>query len=179
MATFYTSDTHFSHARILEYSSRLFVSIEAHDEELVRRWNDRVKPRDLVYHLGDFALGPSGTAARWRARLNGRILLVLGNHDRSRSHMIAAGFDVVVKDLVAVVGDVMVLMTHRPPKGEPQDLVGLTVLHGHVHQTYARRGRLINVGVDVRGYAPATFEELLATPDEALTAVPAPGTVGT
>ena len=35
---------------------------------------------------------------------------------------------------------------------------------GHVHGLWLRRGRSINVGVDVRGFAPITIEEALATP---------------
>ncbi len=52
---FLTSDTHFGHGRILELSHRPFDSIEQHDDEIVRRWNEVVGPKDTVIHLGDVA----------------------------------------------------------------------------------------------------------------------------
>lgn len=37
---FVTSDTHFSHARIIELADRPFTSVDEMDTELIRRWND-------------------------------------------------------------------------------------------------------------------------------------------
>lgn len=63
MSAFFTSDNHFSHTAIVGYCERPFRDVEEMNEEMVRRWNEVVRPTDHVYHLGDFALGPSGTAA--------------------------------------------------------------------------------------------------------------------
>src|SRR5215210_2534672 len=59
MTTFFTSDTHFGDPRVLCIDRRPFPSIPAHDAALVERWNATVAPEDEVWHLGDFALGPS------------------------------------------------------------------------------------------------------------------------
>lgn len=48
-----TSDTHFSHANIIEYSKRPFANVDEMDEALVNNWNKVVTPKDIVYHLGD------------------------------------------------------------------------------------------------------------------------------
>lgn len=54
---FFTSDTHFGHVNIILYCNRPFASVLEMNEQVIARWNDRVGPRDTVYHLGDFAMG--------------------------------------------------------------------------------------------------------------------------
>jgi calcineurin-like phosphoesterase family protein len=49
------------------------------DEEMIRRWNDRVRPKDKVYHLGDVVI--NRRALKTLARLNGDKVLIRGNHD--------------------------------------------------------------------------------------------------
>ncbi len=82
MTTFFTSDTHFSHARIIELSNRPFRDVQHMNEMLIKNWNDRVGPDDHVYHLGDVALGSFEDSIKCVARLNGIKHLVVGNHDR-------------------------------------------------------------------------------------------------
>lgn len=94
MAIWFTSDTHFCHANVIKYCNRPFADVHEMNRELVRRWNDRVALRDTVYHLGDFAFGPKPAIAAWRRRLNGRIILVRGNHDRGAAAMRDCGFEV-------------------------------------------------------------------------------------
>jgi calcineurin-like phosphoesterase family protein len=53
---FFTSDTHFNHEVIIRYSQRPFADLSEMTEILVRNWNDRVGPGDIIYHLGDFAI---------------------------------------------------------------------------------------------------------------------------
>lgn len=82
MATFFTSDTHFGHARIIELSNRPFRDVQHMNEMLIKNWNSVVGPEDHVYHLGDVALGTFDESMRCVARLNGIKHLVMGNHDR-------------------------------------------------------------------------------------------------
>jgi calcineurin-like phosphoesterase family protein len=82
MTTFFTSDTHFGHARILELSDRPFRDVQHMNEMLIKNWNDVVAPTDHVYHLGDVALGSFEDSMKCVARLNGIKHLVMGNHDR-------------------------------------------------------------------------------------------------
>jgi len=82
MTTWFTSDTHFGHKRIIELSNRPFDSVENMNEQLVENWNYFVKPEDTVYHLGDVALGSFLESLAYVGRLNGIKHLVVGNHDR-------------------------------------------------------------------------------------------------
>src|SRR5687768_13839820 len=89
MTIWFTSDTHFNHARIIELSNRPFKAnkkqsaIEVMNEELIRRWNEVVAPEDKVYHLKDFGLGQMEDTLNIISRLNGTKTLVTGNHDRN------------------------------------------------------------------------------------------------
>jgi calcineurin-like phosphoesterase family protein len=50
------------------------------DRAIVKRWNERVTPQDLVYHLDDFAFDDHDP---YLELLNGQKHLILGNHDHS------------------------------------------------------------------------------------------------
>lgn len=82
MTVWFTSDTHFGHARIIELNNRPFRDVSHMNEMLVQNWNDKVKPNDHVYHLGDVALGSFEKSLSYVARLNGIKTLIVGNHDR-------------------------------------------------------------------------------------------------
>lgn len=81
---FITSDTHFGHVKILDFEPireelRLAEGFTGTaDEFLIHKWNSQVADGDLVIHLGDL---------HWKSilpyvdKINGTILLVLGNHD--------------------------------------------------------------------------------------------------
>jgi calcineurin-like phosphoesterase family protein len=167
LTTWFTSDTHFSHANVIEFCGRPFANVEEMDREMVARWNARVQPGDTVYHLGDFAFGPYENIGKFLAQLNGDIHLVLGNHDRSQKRMEQCGFAGVYLTLHVYADDGRQLFLSHKPFDMPAGAAPVIdfYLHGHVHDRYARRGNQINVGVDVRGFAPATLEELLATPE--------------
>jgi Calcineurin-like phosphoesterase len=77
----FTSDTHFFHKRILEFTDRPCDSVEEMNEALVRNWNKHVAKGDRVYHLGDFSFGTRSQTEEMIGRLRGQIHLIRGNHD--------------------------------------------------------------------------------------------------
>ena len=93
----FTADHHFGHANIIRFSRRPFANLEAMNEALIQRWNQVVGPQDIVYHLGDIFLMPASEARPIRERLNGRICLIRGNHDRA-AESLKSGFG-WIKDL--------------------------------------------------------------------------------
>ena len=85
-AVFLVSDTHFGHAGVCRFTEadgvtkiRPWTDPAEMDEEMIRRWNDRVRPNDKVYHLGDVVINRK--ALPTLARLNGDKVLIRGNHD--------------------------------------------------------------------------------------------------
>ena len=54
---FFTSDTHFYHANIINFCKRPFANVETMNEALIENWNAVVGVDDIVFHLGDFCFG--------------------------------------------------------------------------------------------------------------------------
>ena len=174
MTTFFTADEHYYHPNIIRYCGRPFTDAEHMTRELVARHNAVVKPADEVIHVGDFTLDER-RLHEVLPQLHGRHRLVYGNHDRCHpcrkdnkaalGRYLRAGFEEVVESLVL---DGM-LVHHMPYVGDDREKYhqyrpkddGLVLLHGHIHGSWKTRGRMINVGVDVRGYAPVSLDEIL------------------
>jgi calcineurin-like phosphoesterase family protein len=187
---FYTSDHHFGHLRIIELCDRPFHTVDEMNERMIQEWNNVVGVDDTVIHLGDVALGVIAQSLPLVGRLNGFKYLIPGNHDRIFSGANAAErirflteyekvFDGIMQEISLgwFIGEHEVVMSHFPYEGDshhderfadkrpPDD--GLPIICGHVHNVWDQRltskGTLmVNVGVDVRGFAPVDEEELEA-----------------
>jgi calcineurin-like phosphoesterase family protein len=80
---FFTSDLHFGHTNVLNFDNRPFATVDEMNAEIVRRWNEKVSKDDTVYVLGDMIWKKSAKdAANVIRSLNGKIVLIKGNHDR-------------------------------------------------------------------------------------------------
>lgn len=51
----FTSDTHFGHERILEFTNRPFDNIREMNDALIANINEKIKPEDELYILGDYS----------------------------------------------------------------------------------------------------------------------------
>jgi calcineurin-like phosphoesterase family protein len=109
MTTWFTSDTHFGHARIIELALRPFASVEEMDETMIERWNEIVAPGDTVHHLGDFAFADHNI---YLPRLKGHKHLIIGNHDHSNRLKKARGWATVEDMLTIKVHDVSIVLCH-------------------------------------------------------------------
>ena len=78
---FFTSDTHLYHGNIIRFCNRPFKDVDMMNETIISNWNNTVGQDDIVFHLGDFCLGGSAEWTKMLDRLNGRIYLIMGNHD--------------------------------------------------------------------------------------------------
>jgi calcineurin-like phosphoesterase family protein len=187
MKTWWTSDTHFSHENIISLARRPFLDIEEMNTALISAWNALVAPEDVVWHLGDLAMGNRIVdQIALTSQLNGIKRLVPGNHDRvsstfdggaQRERFLSvyqeAGWDIYPEVLSHEIGGFKVVVSHFPYTGESSDQPdrylsarpndeGLPIIHGHVHGTFSERGRQFNVGVDVRDFAPVAESAIIA-----------------
>lgn len=163
MTIWFTSDTHFGHANIIKFVGRPFKSAEEMDEIIIERWNERVRPGDSVYHLGDFALMQKTTAEveAYVKRLRGQKFLIQGNHDHKRTRK-AKGFQEVTPYKEIGVGDQRIILMHYAMKVWNRSHHGSWQLHGHSHGSLPRdfERKQLDVGVDSWDYRPLSFEEV-------------------
>ena len=161
MTVFFTADTHFSHARIIEMCKRPFSCVEEMDEAMVRRWNERVRPDDTVYHLGDFTLKGPDVARRFKQRLMGRIHLVVGNHDRESVINEVEWEDTYYMAVGKFDGQDMTLC-HYAMRVWRKSHHGALMLYGHSHGNLPGNNQSLDVGVDAWDFRPVTLPEIRA-----------------
>lgn len=127
--TWFISDTHFGHKNILEYEkeARPFDTIEEMNEKIIANWNKTVSPKDLIYHLGDFAFGSDNIAIA--GRLNGRKKLILGNHDVYDYSLYIPYFE----RLYGAFHWKKCILTHIPVHPDNLGHRFLINIHGHLH----------------------------------------------
>ena len=187
---YFTSDNHFGHANILKWSKRTFKSAQHMEDEMVKRWNSRVKPADTVIVVGDFAFLNSQERERVVNRLNGFKILVQGNHDKGTR--CPKGFDLMVQQMRMTISGQKVSIKHYPLRytgwqrvkadfqstefvkkffprwfrHAPRYLdrmpkdVGQWHIHGHTHSDQKFNGRQIHVGCDAWDCYPVPMKQI-------------------
>lgn len=83
MAIYFSSDLHFSHDKHFIYEPRGFPNITEMNETIVKNFNSIITNNDDLYLLGDCILGNSASSLEYLQQLNGKIHIILGNHDTS------------------------------------------------------------------------------------------------
>ena len=172
-ATWLVSDTHFGHTGVCRFlrddgtKLRPWDDPKEMDEFMVKAWNERVKPNDKVYHLGDVVINRK--SLNILERLNGDKVLIKGNHDIFK-----------LEDYTQYFRDVRgyhvmngMILSHIPVHEESLGRFG-TNIHGHLHyrRVLQNFGKLNNkpevidtryhcVCVEHTDYAPILFEDLM------------------
>lgn len=165
---YYISDMHFNHEGIIRICNRPYSNCEEMEEDIVDKWNKKVKSNDEVYILGDISYKSSvQKAVSILKRLNGKKYLIKGNHDKySFCVDIRTNGQVEwVKDYAEIDDNGrMVVLFHYPIEDWNGQYHGSYHLYGHVHNNdnnYKIMPRRYNVGVEVIGYEPRTLDELI------------------
>lgn len=158
---YFIADTHFGEERIRKYENRPFKNAAEMDCELIYRWNNKVSPEDTVYILGDF--GADGYEAEILSRLNGKKILVKGNHDgKSNAEYRAFGFSEVY-DCPIIIDGFWILSHDALYVNENMPYANL---FGHVHNSpivknYSKQHYCVSV--ERIDYSPIDFEKIKAT----------------
>lgn len=171
----FTSDWHFSHKNILRYSKNTrggCKDIEEMDEWLIAKWNATVDNSDTVYHIGDFTFcGKRKLREELIPRLNGNIIFIRGNHDRSKTMKVLVEEGYQVYDLYTLrLGNQHVELCHYPIEEWKNKRHGAWHLHGHLHNPNSQHRKIrniknrINVNFDLEGkmYSLKEVEEMIA-----------------
>lgn len=167
----FTSDLHFCHNNILNYEpdSRPFNTIEEMNEILVQKWNEKVSVEDTVYVLGDLSMGRIEVAIEYIKRLNGKIILIRGNHDTPKRIEAYKEIGIEVHDIfyLPYKGRYFILC-HFPIANEEfirmviEDNSEVVNLYGHVHSNAPSgyNNGTYHVGVDTNDLAPVSLEQI-------------------
>ena len=178
-AVFLVSDTHFGHAGVCRFMRedgvtklRPWDNPQEMDEAMIEAWNERVRPTDKVYHLGDVVINRK--ALPTLARLNGDKVLIRGNHDIFRDDEYRQYF----RELRAYHVMNGMILSHIPVHEASLGRFG-TNIHGHLHASRVKRawgvggrnGEIVYSEVnDVRyhcvcveqtDFAPILFEDVI------------------
>ena len=164
----FTSDTHFGHKNILKYTDRPFSSVEEMDEILIENWNNRIEKDDEVYHLGDVALCSPKKLREILARLNGKIYLIRGNHDKSaeacrdRFEWIKDYYELEISDPEGHKEKQLIVLFHYAMRVWQASHYGTYHLYGHSHGELPDDPNALSfdVGVDCHNYAPINYDEI-------------------
>lgn len=190
----FMSDPHFGHRNMTEKfvmadGRRVrheFQTMEECDEAIIQRCNERIKPGDKVYCLGDFAFSPQGVY-KYRQRLVGNWNIIVGNHDPDEPD----AWDFRMPDGQRAFHRVVSWRMFGPNKGPPLFVAchyplhpmciarhhdqqrQLICVHGHEHRTTVKLleidgqtvkvhddKRYFNICVENTGYAPLHYDEI-------------------
>ena len=179
---YYIADNHFGHFNIIRFDNRPFRTVEEMDKVMICNWNNSVQDTDTVYILGDFSWYKEDKTVEILDSLNGKKILIKGNHDRITPR-IKRRFNKICDYLEIKDNGCKVIASHYPMpfwNGQFRDSVHL---YGHVHNTHQWNYclswqkelkllqdipmRMINVGcmMDYMNYVPQPLHEILERND--------------
>jgi calcineurin-like phosphoesterase family protein len=161
----FTSDTHFGHANILDFCNRPFSTVQEMNEALVENWNSVIGKGDRIYHLGDVAwLGKDlkqDEASKYLHALKGDKYLIKGNHDSPP--ILKMGWNQIYDYKEIKIEGQHIVMSHFPMLTWHRAHKGSWMLHGHCHggvnELNADSPRL-DVGSDNFDYTPINFSQI-------------------
>lgn len=173
--TWFTSDLHLNHANIINYCGRPFSGRADMNQTLINNWNSVVPKDGVVVCCGDFTLIHEESLKDYEklaSKLNGRILLIRGNHDRvplviednPESKFIA------IVDMAKInLNGTKIMAVHYPLLSH----LGEYQVYGHVHTSSdgiihgldapimaKLNATQYDVGVDQNNFTPISWKQL-------------------
>lgn len=157
MKYYIISDTHFGHKNIIKYCNRPFKNTKEMDYLLVKNWNNRVSDKDIVFHLGDFSYIGSKIFNKYWNQLNGKKILIRGNHDSKHS---------IIEEILIYYKKKTILLIHYPVSIPLKETNISLVLCGHVHNNWKYKIEenyvpIINMSVEVWNYTPISLDKII------------------
>lgn len=153
MKQLFTSDCHFYHRRICEFTDRPFANVDEMNDALIAQWNKQVQPDDDIYHLGDFLFGGLSKIENILSQLNGRKHFIMGNHDDRKhwSKIDKEKYNIAwTRDVADInINGQHIVMCHYPFAIWNQSHRSSWNLHGHSHGSFPeQQNKQLDVGID-------------------------------
>ena len=173
----YISDTHLGHQNILSQCRPVFPDVETMNKVIIDNINARMTRRDTLYILGDFAFRSKIPVKEYLEAIKPKKVLLVGNHDRDWLSKLTdeekeRHFTAICPEHSMKKNGIELHLNHYPRLAWSRShYFGQSFsICGHIHNT--RTGTTaaelfplvkcqFNAGVDINGYAPVTFEELV------------------
>ena len=177
---FVSSDLHFNHTNILQYCPARGSTVDEMNQIIIQNWNSVVSKNDICYILGDVAMGRIQESVPLIKQLNGRLHLILGNHDKDLKKLISNSneklFD-TIQDYLELNhrynGEkCKVIMFHFPiAKFNGGHSESNFHIHGHCHgNPTGLTGRIKDIGVDTNNLFPYLLDDVITELKSTLTA---------
>ncbi|MGH9517426.1 MAG: metallophosphoesterase family protein [Terriglobales bacterium] len=158
----FTADFHLGHTNIIRYCDRPFTSAEEMNQAILERLNTLVKANDILYFLGDFAMGSVKQIGEYRRRIRcNRICAVPGNHDK-QARKLKDEFSWLDNLAEISIHGQPIVLCHYALRVWNRSNRGSWHLYGHSH------GRLLDiptslsmdVGIDTHDFRPWHYDEI-------------------
>lgn len=173
---YFSSDWHFGHSNIIKYSSRPFKTVEDMNNTLLHNITTPLKPGDVLYFLGDFAMSnkqlihelltsiPKHVAFHW----------ILGNHDLKYYKQFASYVSSISSLKEIKIAGNHVTLCHYPMLTWNKSHYNSWMLYGHHHKgehlmgtlSAKVKGKMLNVNCEFNNFELWSEEDVIKYMDE-------------
>lgn len=164
----FTSDLHFCHDREFIYKPRGFSSVEEMNEAIIKNFNSLINEEDDLWILGDLMLMDNNKGIEYINKLNGKLHIILGNHDGDSRIAIYKQIE-KIQDIqyahLLKYKKYQFYLSHYPTLMGNYDLQMSKTwcLHGHTHSTdkFGECDKNYNIALDAHDCFPIEIENIL------------------
>lgn len=161
---YFSSDLHLGHKNIIRLCNRPYKHLHEMNEGIIDNFNSIVNKDDTVYLLGDIIWGGVNWATTCLNRLNGKLVLIRGNHDKG-TLKVPERFESIHNLHETSIDGQRVIMCHYPMlewAGSYRRAIHLFGhSHGNLNKKYWGKGTgRYDVGVDSNNYKPITLKQV-------------------
>lgn len=159
-----TSDLHFFHKNVISFCPETRKKwtrtgdVHEMNENMILEWNETIGETDSVFILGDISFGNAKETSILLKRLNGKKILVAGNHDAKliQHQCVIECFDSIHNYLEIDYSGQMFCMFHYPIREWNKFYRESIHLHGHMHGNFLRNytdqnQKAFDCGIDAMG----------------------------
>jgi len=156
----FSADQHYNHKNIIKYCKRPFKTVEEMNETMIANHNSIVSKNDLIYYLGDFALGNDiNSCKKILERLNGRKMLIKGSHDKTVLQC-SEYFEKISSLMEINIDGIPITLCHYCMRVWSKSHYNSFMLYAHSHGTLNPIGKSEDVGVDNNNFYPVSWNKI-------------------